>query len=80
VSGSDSKSVSVGGVSLTPRAILAIVIGIAALIFVFSNTEQVTLQFLWFSLEAAGWVMLLILLLAGFATGFFVGRNRYKRK
>jgi len=68
------------GVQLTPKAIIALVIAVASLIFVFSNTGEIELSFLWLSLEAPAWVMLLVLLLAGFAIGFFIGRNRYKSK
>lgn len=75
-----SKSLlSVGGVDLTFRRILGIVIGVVALIFVFSNPGEVTLQFLWLGVTAPGWVMLLVLLLAGFAVGFMLGRKRYKQ-
>lgn len=76
----NSKAVASDGLRLTPKAVLAIVIAVAALIFVFSNTTVVPLQFLWFKIEAPAWMMLLILFLAGFVSGFFMGRNRYKRK
>ena len=56
----DKTTVSAGGVNLTPRAIVAIVIGIAALIFVFSNTAEIELRFLWLELSAPGWVLLLV--------------------
>ena len=69
-----------GGVQLTPRAITALVVAAAALIFVFSNTEDITLNFLWFELRAPGWITLLALFGAGLAVGFFMGRNRYKRR
>ena len=69
-----------GGISLTPKSIAAIVIAVAALLFVFSNTADVTLKFLWLEVSAPGWMMLLALFAGGFAVGFFLGRNRYKRK
>ncbi len=74
-----SSHMSVGGVDLTFRRILGIVIGIVALIFVFSNTDQVTLQFLWIGISAPAWVLLGVLLLAGFLVGFMLGRKRYKQ-
>lgn len=77
---SHSKPVADDGVRLTPKAIVAIAILIASLIFVFSNTGEIQLQFLMFAISAPAWMMLLILLLAGFLIGFFVGRNRYKRR
>lgn len=67
-----------GGINLSPKQITGIVIGILALIFVFSNTGQVTLSFLFLQITTPGWVMLLILLAAGFAAGFLVARGRYK--
>lgn len=74
-----SSHMSVGGVDLTFRRILGIVIGVAALIFVFSNTDEVTLQFLSIGISAPAWVLLGVLLLAGFLVGFMLGRKRYKQ-
>ncbi len=68
-----------GGMNLTPKAIGAIVIMVAAVVFIFSNTAEASLQFLWLELTAPGWVLLLTLFAAGLAVGFFLGRNRYKR-
>ncbi|MDQ1246760.1 MAG: LapA family protein [Actinomycetota bacterium] len=75
---SGGSGLSVGGFSLTGRRIIGIIIGVIALIFVFSNTGEVTLKFLWLDVSAPGWLMLLILLLAGFLVGFMIGRKRYK--
>jgi uncharacterized integral membrane protein len=77
-SSGSSSGLAVGGVQLTGRRILGIVIGVVALIFVFSNTGEVTLKFLWLDVSAPGWVMLLVLLLAGFLVGFMIGRKKYK--
>ena len=66
------------GMHLTPKAILAIVIAAVALIFVFSNTGTATLSWLWLEFSAPIWMMLLILLGAGVAIGFYLGRRRYK--
>ena len=71
---------SSAGVQLTPKTITAIVIVAAALIFIFSNTDDIPLNFLWFTIQAPGWVMLLALFVGGAAVGFFLGRNRYRRK
>jgi uncharacterized integral membrane protein len=68
------------GVTLSPRAIVGIVIAVVCLIFVFSNTKQATLSFLWIDITAAGWVLLFVLLALGFLAGFLIGRNRYKGK
>ncbi len=73
-----SSGLSVGGVDLTARRIVGIVIAVVALIFVFSNTAEVTLKWLWLDVSAPGWVMLLVLLVAGFLVGFMIGRKKYK--
>ncbi len=66
------------GFRLTPRWITGIAIFAVSLIFVFSNTEQVSLHFLWFTVTAPGWVMLAALLVAGFLSGWMIARSRYK--
>lgn len=71
---------STSGIRLTPKAVIAIVVSAVSLIFVFSNSGDVTLSWAWLEITAPGWVMLLLLLGAGMAVGFFLGRNRYKRK
>ena len=68
------------GVNLSPRAIVGIVIAVVCLIFVFSNTGEATLSFLWIDITAAGWIFLFLLLALGFLAGFLIGRNRYKKK
>lgn len=76
----DQKPGSAGGVNLSPRSMVAIGIAVASLIFVFSNTSEETLRFLWLELSAPGWVLLLALFAAGFLVGFFISRNRYKNR
>lgn len=68
------------GVTLSPKAIVGIVIAVVCLIFVFSNTKEATLSFLWLDITAAGWVFLFTLLALGFLAGFLIGRSRYKGK
>lgn len=63
----------------TPRRIAGVGIAVVALIFVFSNLGTATLFFLWFELSAPAWIMLFFLLAAGIATGFMIGRNRYRK-
>lgn len=65
---------------VTPKRVLALVIAIVALIFVFSNTDPVSLQWLWFTVEAPAWILLLLVLLAGAIAGFAMGRRHYKDK
>ncbi|MGB8020859.1 MAG: hypothetical protein WCF04_06485 [Candidatus Nanopelagicales bacterium] len=71
---------STSGFRMTPKAITAIVIAAVSFIFVFSNAGEVTLSWAWLEITAPGWVMLLLLLGAGMAVGFFLGRNRYRKK
>lgn len=66
------------GSHLTPRAIITLGVAAACLVFVFSNTADVSLRFLWLELSAPGWVFLFTLLALGFLIGFVVGRNRYR--
>lgn len=66
------------GMKLSGKQIGAIILGVLALLFVFSNTETATLKFLWMEFTAPGWMMLLIVLLSGVAVGFMFGRKRYK--
>jgi uncharacterized integral membrane protein len=68
------------GINLSPKAIVGIVIAVVCLIFVFSNTEEATLSFLWLDITGAGWIFLFALLALGFLAGFLIGRNRYKGK
>lgn len=64
---------------LTPRQIVAIVAGVAGLIFVFSNTNSTELRWLWFRISAPAWLLLLLLFAAGVLTGFLVARNRARK-
>ncbi len=73
-------SPSSSGVQLTPKTITALAIATASLIFIFSNTDDATVNFLWFEFRAPAWVMFLALFVGGAAVGFFLGRNRYRRK
>ena len=68
------------GVNLSTRQIIAIVVALVCLVFVFSNTGETTLSFLWIDITAAGWIFLFLLLALGFLAGFMIGRNRYKKK
>jgi uncharacterized integral membrane protein len=71
-------SEQVSSFRLTPRWITGIAIAIASLIFVFSNRAEASLRFLWLELSAPGWVFLVLLLAAGFISGWLIARSRYK--
>ena len=66
------------GFRLTPRWIAGLTIMVICLIFVFSNTSEVSLRFLFFELSAPGWVFLFALLAGGFLGGWMMARSRYK--
>lgn len=68
------------GTDVSPRVIIGIVIAVVCLVFVFSNTAQVTFTFLWLEVSASGWVFLFLLLALGFLAGLLIGRNRYRTK
>lgn len=64
---------------LSPRAIAGLVIAAACLVFVFSNTQEVQLRFMWVEISAPGWLLLALLLALGVLAGFLIGRSRYKK-
>jgi uncharacterized integral membrane protein len=72
-SGTSSKR---RGSRFTPHQIIAIVLGLAALIFVFQNREETEIRFLNGTFQAPLWTVLLILLLIGFIMGWFLQRRR----
>jgi uncharacterized integral membrane protein len=55
-----------------------VTIAVVCLVFVFSNTAEATLKFLWWNLTAPGWVFLFVLLGLGFLSGWLVARSRYR--
>jgi uncharacterized integral membrane protein len=63
---------------MTPRWIIGITIAAVCLVFVFSNTGEARLRFLWLELSAPGWVFLFLLLGLGFLSGWLVARSRYR--
>jgi uncharacterized integral membrane protein len=62
----------------TPKWIAGVTIAAVCLIFVFSNTGEATLKFLWLNLTAPAWVFLFVLLGLGFLSGWLVARSRYR--
>jgi uncharacterized integral membrane protein len=66
--------------SPSPRLILAIVLGVVALIFVFQNSTSREINFLLWDMSAPTWLWMLILLAVGVAIGsiFPWGRRRKK--
>lgn len=62
------------------RAIIAIIIAIAALAFVFSNVAPATLRFLFIQFTMPAWAWFLAVLLAGVVIGSLFPWFRSKKK
>jgi lipopolysaccharide assembly protein A len=61
---------------LATRHWLAIVLVVLAVIFVVQNTVRHEIHFLWVSVEAATWLVLIVVFLAGVVTGLLLRRRR----
>jgi uncharacterized integral membrane protein len=61
------------------KLIVAALIGLLALIFVFQNAESGRVDFLFWSFEAPAWLWLLIIFLAGALVGWIFGRRGRRR-
>lgn len=66
--------------AVSPKAILAVVILIVSLIFVFSNLKTATVDFLFFHLTLPGWIWFLLLLVAGVVIGSLFPWFRPRRR
>jgi uncharacterized integral membrane protein len=64
---------------LTRRRIIAGVIAIVALLFIFQNTGTGHFNFLFFDINAPNWLWLLGVFAAGFATCWLWTRHRSKQ-
>jgi uncharacterized integral membrane protein len=63
---------------LTTRNVIAGLLVIVALLFVFQNTSTGHFHFLFFNLSAPRWLWLLGVFAAGFAAGLLFARHRAK--
>ena len=63
-------------VRYTPRQIIAIVLVVAALIFIFQNREETRIQFINATFQAPLWTVLLTMLIIGSIVGWFLRRRR----
>ena len=61
---------------VTGKRIVGAIILIAALLFVFQNTQTGDFHFLWFDIKAPRWVWLLGVYAAGFASCWLFMRRR----
>jgi uncharacterized integral membrane protein len=64
----------------TGRQIIAAIIVIAALLFIFQNDNSGHFHFLWFDFQAPVWFWMLIVFAGGVATGLLFAGRRTKHK
>lgn len=64
----------------TGKQIIAAIIVIAALLFIFQNTKTGHFHFLWFDFKAPVWFWMLVVFCAGVVTGRLVAGRRAKQK
>lgn len=55
-------------------------IGVAALLFVLQNTQDVDFEFLWFNFSWPLWIMLVVFMVVGAIVAYGIGRRRRSRK
>lgn len=63
-----------------PRQVLAIVLGVLALVLVFQNNEDVAVQLLFVQVTAPLWIVTLLLLAVGVLIGWLLSSRRAKRR
>jgi lipopolysaccharide assembly protein A len=64
---------------LGARHWLAIILIVLAAIFVVQNTVRHEIHLLWVTVEAATWLVLIVIFLVGVVTGVLLGRRRRRR-
>ncbi len=65
---------------ISPAMIIAAIILILAVVFIFQNTDTSDVSFLWLDLSAPTWVWFFILFLVGVAVGWFGHMLRLRRQ
>ncbi len=55
-------------------------IAVAAMLFIFQNTETVSFRFLWFYFRWPQWIMLLVFMVAGAIVAYGIARHLRTRK
>ncbi len=65
-----------GGRGVDSRLIVGGIVLVALLIFVFQNTDETPLTFLFFDFTAPLWLMLAITVAISLGSGFLLGRRR----
>lgn len=65
---------------LSPKSIVAAVIAVVALVFVFQNTSETKVKFLGFTITTWAWLMYLCLFVAGVLVGLLLAWMRRDKK
>lgn len=65
---------------ISPGMIVAVIVVILAVVFIFQNTATSSVKFLWLDLEAPTWVWFFILFLIGVAAGWLGHIVRTRRR
>jgi uncharacterized integral membrane protein len=69
-----------GGFRPSPRQVVMAVIAVLLLVFIFSNTENTEISFLFTTVSMPLWLVLLVTTLLGMAIGATLGVRRTKRR
>lgn len=64
------------GRRIDSRVVVGIVVLVVLLVFVFQNTEETPLHFLFFDFSAPLWLMLGLTVLLSLGVGYLLGRRR----
>jgi uncharacterized integral membrane protein len=64
----------------TVKQIIAAILVVAALLFIFQNTHTGDFRFLWFDFKGPVWLWMLLVFAGGIATGFLLAGRRAKKK
>ncbi|GAB33183.1 lipopolysaccharide assembly protein LapA domain-containing protein [Gordonia otitidis] len=78
--GNSTPSTGQKALALAARNWVPIVLIVVGIIFIAQNTQHVRINFLAFHVGASLWLILTIVAVAGVVAGWFIGRNRLKRK
>ena len=64
----------------TRKQIIAAIIVVGALLFIFQNNNSDHFHFLWFLFQAPVWLWLLVVFAGGIGTGLLIASRRAKQK
>jgi uncharacterized integral membrane protein len=79
-SGSQGEEVVIGGKGVNARFVVGLAIVAGFLVFIFQNTADTQLRFLWLEFTMPIWGLALMLFAGGFIVGWLVNVRRAKRK